>query len=125
MLNKLLGAALAVSLVAGIAYAANDQMTPPPPGDQGEMGQGPNGGQGGWWGKRHHGGRGQMRGAMGQDGPGMMPPPAMGMMGAKGFRLQLGPNVSVGLMCGQQSMKDCIAEAQPLIDAAKAAVPAK
>ena len=42
-------------------------------------------------------------------------------MGRQGFRLQLGPNVSVGIMCGTQAMKDCIAEAQPLIDTAKTA----
>ena len=41
--------------------------------------------------------------------------------GLKSAILQLGPNVSVGLMCGTQALKDCIAEAQPLIDAAKAA----
>ena len=132
MLNKVLAGVFVFGLVAGLAHAASDQAPPPPPA---QADQGGNGGQGGWWGHRGHGmgqGRhGDMRGMMGQGGPDMMRPPMGGPMGGppmmrgQGFRLQLGANVSVNLMCGQQPIKDCIADAQPLIDAAKAAAGAQ
>lgn len=54
-----------------------------------------------------------MMGMRGLGGPGMM-------MNHEGFRLQLGKGISVGVMCGKEAIKDCIADAQPLIDAAKA-----
>ena len=119
MLNKILAGALALGLLGSVAYAADDQAAPPAqPQAQAPDGAGPDGEQQGMW-HRHMGGhrhdmRGEMRGPGGPGGPGMM-------MGKQGFHLQLGPNVSVGLMCGTQAMKDCIADAQPLIDAAKAA----
>ncbi len=117
------------------AQADNGDNPPPPPGDD-------QGGDG-WWGHHrhhhHHGwgrGDGDNRGGWegrgpggpdgGRGGPGMMGmrgpggPGAM-MMNHEGFRLQLGKGISVGVMCGKEAIKDCIADAQPLIDAAKAA----
>ncbi|MDP8998032.1 MAG: hypothetical protein M3O03_13695 [Pseudomonadota bacterium] len=116
MLNKFLIGALALGLLGGIAYA--DDQAAAPAQAQAQADQGPDGEQQGMW-HRHMGGhrhdmRGEMRGPGGPGGPDMI-------MGKQGFRLQLGPNVSVGLMCGTQALKDCIAEAQPLIDAAKSA----
>ena len=118
MLNKILAGALALGLLGSVAYAADDQAAPTQPQAQAQDGAGPDGEQQGMW-HRHMGGhrhdmRGEMRGPGGPGGPDMM-------MGKQGFHLQLGPNVSVGLMCGTQALKDCIAEAQPLIDAAKTA----
>jgi hypothetical protein len=50
----------------------------------------------------------------------------MGMVGPhNGFRLQLGKGITVGVMCGKQAIKDCVADAQPLIDAAKSAATAQ
>jgi hypothetical protein len=131
MMNKILAGAIALGLAAGLAHAASDQATPPAPPPPSEA-QGQMPGQDGpwaWWNHRghgHHDRQGMMQGGPGmmQGGPGMMPPGGAGgpgMMHPQGFRLTLGPNISVGLMCGTQAMKDCIAEAQPLIDAAKAA----
>lgn len=131
MLNKFLVGALALSLLAGIAHAAADQAVPPPPPPPQDQGAG-NDGQGGWHGWWGHGHRHDMRGDRGgPGGPGMMggrgdmmggPGAPGGMMrGGNAFRLQLGHDVSVSIMCSTQAMKDCIAEAQPLIDAAKAA----
>ena len=118
MLNKILAGALALGLLGSVAYAADDQAAPAQPQAQAQDGAGPDGVQQGMW-HRHMAGhrhdmRGEMRGPGGPGGPGMM-------MGKQGFHLQLGPDVSVGLMCGTQALKDCIAEAQPLIDAAKTA----
>ena len=115
MMNKIFGGVLAIGALAGIAHAATDQAAPPAPPAQDQASAGQKDDQGGWFGGwGHHGGRArEMRGDM--RGPGGM------MMGRQGFRLQLGPTTSVGIMCGTQAMKDCIAEAQPLIDAAKAA----
>ena len=64
---------------------------------------------------------------MGDQGGGMGAPGmgARGMMSHSGFRMNLGNGVNVGVMCGTEAMKDCIAEAQPLIDAAKAAATAQ
>ena len=116
MINKFLIGAVTLSLFAGMAYAANEQVSPPPP-EQGQMAGGQDGGQQGWWGRHRPGRHHDMRGEMGgPGGPGMM-----GMMNKQGFSLQLGPNINVGIICGTQALKDCIAEAQPLIDAAKAA----
>lgn len=128
MLNKFLTGVAAIVLLAGIAHAAADQAGPPPaPQDQGAGGQ--SGDQQGWW-SRMRGHRHDMQGHMeqrgDQRGPGMRGPGGPGgpgdmMMGKQAFRLQLGPTASVSIMCGGQAMKDCIADAQPLIDAAKAA----
>ena len=137
MLNKLLVGAVALTVLGGVAFAENNTTAQPPAQDQNtqnQMSQG-NGDQNqddqnqGWWGGhwRHHGhghGHGGMRGMMGEQGPG----PGMGggaMMGKSGFRMTLGNGVNVGVMCGNEAMKDCIAEAQPLIDAAKGAAAAQ
>ena len=114
MLNKILGGVLAIGLLAGIAHAATDQTAPPSPPAQDQASGGQKDDQGGWFGGWGHRG-GHRHDMRGPGGPGGM------MMGKQGFRLQLGPTTSVGIMCGTQAMKDCIAEAQPLIDAAKAA----
>ena len=133
MFNKLLLGVAALSILAGAAYAENSATTastaqvadnsaanPPPPvaGDEGQ----------GWWGRwrGHHGHHGQMGGPDGgpdggmggRGGPGMM-------MDHQGFRLHMGNGIEVGVMCGKDALKDCIAEAQPLIDAAKAAAAAQ
>ena len=124
MMNKILGGVLAIGLLVGIAHAATDQAAPPPPPAQDQASAGQKDDQGGWFGGwGHHGGRRhEMRGEMGgPGGPRGFGGPGGMMMNQQGFRLQLGPTTSVGIMCGTQAMKDCIAEAQPLIDAAKAA----
>ena len=142
MLKQFLYGAAALMIVGGVAYAENsavntapaapsdaqaannDGNPPPPPGD----------GQG-WWGRmgHRHGGR-HMQGMMGQGGPdgsGMMGQGGRGPMGGPGmmaammdhqmFHLELGNGIAVHVNCGKAEMKDCIANAQPLIDAAKAA----
>lgn len=116
MLKKILAGALVLGLLGSVAYAADDQAAvPAQPQAQAQDDAGPDGVQQGWWHRHMAGHRHDMRGEMREPGgPGMM-------MGRQGFRLQLGPNVSVGIMCGTQAMKDCIAEAQPLIDTAKTA----
>ena len=114
MLNKLLIGTLALGLLGGIAYADDQSPAPAQPQAQAQADQGPDGVQQGWWHRHMAGHRHDMRGEMrGPGGP--------DMMGKQGFHLQLGPNVNVAIMCGTQAMKDCLAEAQPLIDAAKAA----
>ena len=135
MFKRILLGATAVAVLAGVALAdttATNTQTPPAP-DQGQMQpdqqasqDGPppdDSGWGNWWrhGNRHgghgdHGGRG-MRGP-GMGGPGMDGPPPM--MAGSGFKLHLGKDIDVGIMCGATPFKDCIAAAQPLIDAAKA-----
>jgi len=135
MLKQFILGGVALAIVGGVALAEtntagapadssaqiadnNDANSSPPP---------PQGGDGqGWWGghKHHHGwGRG------GQEGPGGrmgMGGPGMGMMmDHQGFRLTLGNGINVGVMCGKEALKDCVAEAQPLIDAAKAAATAQ
>jgi hypothetical protein len=141
MLNKLLVGAAAIAIFGGVAFAENNAANPPPQGqaqdqsaqnnpDQNQDGQG-------WWGgmwRHRHGGHG-MHGMMdsqgGQDGPGFGGPGGpggpgmMAMMNHQGFKLHLGNGIDVGVMCGKEALKDCIAEAQPLIDAAKAAATAQ
>jgi hypothetical protein len=142
MLKQFILGGVALAIVGGVAFAetaatpgpaapadlqvaAADNAPPPPPAVDP---QNPDDNQGWWgWGKHRHGGRhGQMgmNGPMGgPGGPGMMGGhggPGM-MMNHQGFRLTLGEGISVNVMCGKEVMKDCIAEAQPLIDAAKAA----
>jgi len=131
MLNKFLAGAVALALIAGIAHAASDQAAAPAQqAGQDQNAQGQDDSNRGWWGHghghgMHHGmGQGQMGGHGMMGAPGMMGGPGM-MMGKAGFRMQLSPTVSVGIMCGQQALKDCIADAQPLIDAAKAAATAQ
>jgi len=64
-----------------------------------------------------------MEGQGGPDDPGG--PGMMAVMDHQGFHLHLGNGIDVGVMCGKEVLKDCIAEAQPLIDAAKAAATAQ
>lgn len=147
MLKQFLYGAVALAVIGGVAYAENNATNPPaPPADTqaadnaGNPPPPPGDGQG-WWGRmRHrHGGR-HMQDMMGQgggDGPGMMGHGGPGMMGQGGpgmmaammdhqmFHLQLGNGIEVHVNCGKAEMKDCIASAQPLIDAAKAAAVAQ
>ena len=146
MLKQFLYGAAALMIVGGVAYAENNAANPPPADAQAADNAGnpppppPGDGQG-WWGRmgHRHGGR-HMQGMMGQggaDGPGMMGQGGHGMMGQGGpgmmaammdhqmFHLQLGNGIEVHVNCGKAEMKDCIASAQPLIDAAKAAAVAQ
>lgn len=120
----------------------NNNDAPPPPQGGDDAQQGGNGG--GWW-QWHHGwhhNHGDDRGGpgmMGQGGPGTRGPgepggPGMhgpggpGMMGMgphNGFKLHLGKGIDVAVACGKEAIKDCVADAQPLIDAAKAAATAQ
>lgn len=143
MYKRMIMGAAALSLLAGVAFAAQDATTPTPPQDDGQVadngpppppppGDGPDGSWGGAW--KHwmgHGHRGHRRGMMGPDGPDGSggpegPGPMMGMMmHMKGFRMNLGNGVHVDVACGEEAMKDCIASAQSLIDAAKTAAAAQ
>jgi hypothetical protein len=141
MLKQLILGGVALAIVSGVAFAENSAANPPPAEPNARVTDSaanpppppvvdPQGGDGqGWWhwGKHRHGGHhgefGQGRMAMagqmgGRGGPGMM-------MDHQGFRLHLGQGIDVGVMCGKEVLKDCIAEAQPLIDAAKAAATAQ
>ena len=117
MRKQFLFGAAALVIVGGVAYAENSVANPPPPVDaqttDNAGGSPPSSGDGqSWWGHmghRHGGGR-HMQGGMG----------GSGMMNHQGFHLQLGNGIEVHVNCGQSEMKDCIASAQPLIDAAKA-----
>jgi hypothetical protein len=115
MMKRILLGACAVVLMAGFATAqtANTNPPPPPPQDQQQAGPDSNdqGGWGGWWGGKrggHHRGD-HMRGGPG-GGPGMH-------MQGKGFGIMLGQGRGLHINCGDEPMKDCIASAQPLIDA--------
>ena len=141
MLKQFLIGAAALAIVGGVAYAENNAVNPAQTDPQVAATDGnpqsPPGDGHGWWGRHRHGGRhmqGMMgeRGMMGQGGPGMMGPGGPGPMGGPGmmaammdhqmFHLELGNGIAVHVNCGKAEMKDCIANAQPLIDAAKAAV---
>ena len=96
--------ACAVVLLAGVAFAQTATTTPPPPPGVQVDGQddGPNGDQGPGW--RKHG---KHRG-MG---------PMMDMMRGKGFGIMAGRGHALRVNCGEEPIKECIAAAQPLIDA--------
>jgi hypothetical protein len=125
---------------------ADENNDAPPPASGNDGAQADNNGNGGGWWEWHHRWHGQGGGdhggadrwGMGQGGPGHGGPGGqgmhgpggpgmmMGMMGPhNGFRIQLGKGISVGVMCGKEAIKDCVADAQPLIDAAKAAAQAQ
>ena len=135
MMKQFLYGAAALVIVGGVAYAENNAATPPPPPVDAQMADnagGPPPGDGqGWWGRmRHRHDDRHMRGGMGgpemmagRGGPGPMGGP--GVMDHQGFYLQLGNGIGVRVACGKTEMKDCIANAQPLIDAAKAAAAAQ
>jgi hypothetical protein len=135
---------------AQVAQADDNNDAAPAPGNDGPQANnnGNGGGNGGGWWEWHHRWHGQGdhgggqgggdRWGMGQGGPGHGgmggpgmhgpggPGMMMGMMGPhNGFRIQLGKGISVGVMCGKEAIKDCVADAQPLIDAAKAAAQAQ
>ncbi len=139
MLKQFLYGAAALAIVGGVAYAENNAATPPAapavnPQVTDNAGSAvqpqPDDGQG-WWSRMrgHHGHRRGHMGMMdegGPGGPGMMGGPGgpgmMAMMGGmQGFHLTLGNGIDVHVMCGKVELKDCIANAQPLIDAAKSA----
>lgn len=111
-MKQFLIGACAVMLLTAVAFAQTAATNPPPPAqDQQVDGQQADGQQsdgGGWFsgGRRghrgHHGGRGDM---MMQGGNG------------KGFNIMVGPGHGLHINCGDEPMKDCIAAAQPLIDA--------
>lgn len=134
-MKQFLYGAAALVIVCGVAYAENNAANPPPPIADAQMAdhaEGPPPGDGqGWWGRRGHRHDGQhMRGGIG--GPEMMagrggPGPMGGhsMMDHQAFRLDLGNGFGVRVNCGKAELKDCIANAQSLIDAAKAAAGAQ
>jgi hypothetical protein len=113
--------ALAVLLLTGVAFAQTAGTNPPSPPPQDQQADGPqNGGPqddgGGWFGwGRHHGRGGHGKGHGGGYG-GMMESMMMGQ-GGKGFHIMVGPGHGLHINCGEEPMKDCVAAAQPLIDA--------
>ncbi len=137
MLKKLALGLLAVTIIGGVAFAEDNAATAPSQGQNQTAQNGPDNNQDsgqGWWGghwRHRHGGQEthQMMGdqgrPMGMGQPGMGGPGGPGMMNHTGFKLHLGTGIDVGVMCGKEALKDCIAEAQPLIDAAKAAATAQ
>jgi hypothetical protein len=114
MKRFIIGACAAV-LLAGVAYAQTATATPPPPsGVQIDGQDGPDGGPGdqGLGGRKHGKHRGM--GPMGD------------MIKGKGFGIMAGPGHALRVNCGEEPIKECIAAAQPLIDAfnkAEAVVP--
>ena len=71
--------------------------------------------EGGWFNRKHHGGR--HHGGKGMGGP------HGAMMMGKGFALMLGNGQGLRINCGDEPMKQCIESAQPLIDALNKANP--
>lgn len=117
MMKRILLGACAVVLMAGFAMAqtASTNGNPPPPPPQDQQADGPDSQGGGWFSGRRHGRHhGQMGPGMqnGRDGGG----PGMRMEG-KGFDIRVGAGHALHINCGEELMKDCIASAQPLIDA--------
>lgn len=116
-MKRILLGACAVVLMAGFATAqtATTNGNPPPPPPQDQQADGPDSQGGGWFSGwrhgRHHGemGRGMRNGRDG-GGPGMH-------MDGKGFGFMVGPGHGLHVSCGDEPIKDCIASAQPLIDA--------
>jgi hypothetical protein len=105
-MKRLILGACAALMLAGMAFAQTTTPTPPPPpGVQIDEQDSPDGAppdQGKGWRKHgRHGGMGQMR----------------GMMKGKGFGIMAGPGHGLHVSCGEEPIKDCIAAAQPLIDA--------
>lgn len=122
-MKRILLGTCAVVLLAGIATAQTaTPNAPPPPPAQDQQANGSDDQDGGWFNRRHHGrhgghmGRqGMGMGQPGMDGPGMNGP-GMHMEG-KGFGIMVGRGHALHVNCGDEPMKDCIASAQPLIDA--------
>ncbi len=117
MMKRILLGACAVVFLGGLATAqtvsTNDNPPPPPPQDQ--QANGPDSPGGGWFSGhrhgRHHGemGPGMENGGYG-GGPGLH-------MDGKGFDIKVGLGHGLHVTCGNEPIKDCIAAAQPLIDA--------
>jgi hypothetical protein len=120
MMKRIILAASAAVLFAGLATAQTTTPTNPPPPAQDQRADGPDGqDDGGWFGWGHRGGRHGDHGGRGPGGPGGRDgggPRGMQMDG-KGFRIMVGPGHGLSVNCGQEPMKECIASAQPLIDA--------
>ena len=117
MMKRILLGACAIVLMAGFATAqtASTDANPPPPPAQDQQADGPDSQGGGWFSGRRHGRHhGQMGPGMqdrgGRGGPGMQ-------MEGKGFDIKVGPGHGLHVNCGNEPIKDCIASAQPLIDA--------
>ncbi len=135
MMKQFLYGAAALAIVGGVAYAENNVVISPPAPAEAQMVDNagtspPDDGQG-WWGRKgHRHDRWPMHGGMagremmaGPDGRGPMG--GTDMPNHHGFRLELGNGIGVRVACGNTEMKDCIANAQALIDAAKAAAAAQ
>ena len=117
MMKRILLGACAVVLVSGFAMAqtATTNANPPPPPAQDQQADDADSQGGGWFSGRrhgrHHGQKGHgMQNRGGRGGPGMQ-------IDGKGFGLMVGPGHGLRINCGDEPMKDCIAAAQPLIDA--------
>jgi hypothetical protein len=111
MMKRVLLGACAVMIMAGIASAqtaSTNPPPPPPPQDQQADGQGPEG-WGSWWGGKNRGGHHGHHGGDGMRGGPDMP--------GKGFSIVVGQGKALRINCGEEPMKDCIASAQPLIEA--------
>lgn len=106
-MKRMIIAACGVLLLAGIATAQTASTALPPlPADQQVNGQDEQ--VGGRPGSHHFGRHGGKHG-----GPGMRG----GRMEGKGFHIMVGGGHRLDVNCGQELMKDCIAAAQPLVDA--------
>lgn len=119
-MKRILLGTCAVLLLAGIATAQTATTNPPPPPAQDQQANGPDDQDGGWFKGRHRGHHGDRMGRHGMGGPGMgeqgMGGPGMQMEG-KGFGIMVGRGHALHVNCGDEAIKDCIAAAQPLIDA--------
>ena len=96
-----------VDPAAKLALSVDDQTADNGPQDDQQ--------EGGWFNRKHHGGR--HHGGRGMGGPGG------GMMMGKGFGLMLGNSQGLRINCGDEPMKQCIEASQPLIDALNKANP--
>ena len=113
-MKKILLGACALVLMTGFATAQTATDNPPPPAQDQQI-DGADSQGGGWFSGgrhgRHHGQKGYGRHHGGGRGGHIM------QIDGKGFGLMLGPGHGLRINCGDEAMKDCIAAAQPLIDA--------
>jgi hypothetical protein len=96
-MKRIILGACAIVVLAGLAVAQTTESNPPPP-PPGEQMDNPDGPGPGWRHHKRHGGMDMM-------------------MKGKGFGIMVGKGHGLHVNCGQEPMKDCIAAAQPLIDA--------
>ncbi len=116
MMKHILLGTCAVLLLAGIATAQTATTNPPPPPPaQDQQAKGPDDQAGGWFNGRRHGHHGGQMGRHGMGRPGMSGPGLR--MEGKGFGIMVGRGHALHVNCGDEAIKDCIAAAQPLIDA--------